>query len=133
MPTPYVLQLHLEFFDMEDVCHPHRGMAVDQRELDARLGEMLPDKLQHQQLVEVRIEQGPDHRVKLPVVVVRAFCKIDDHRRESGPHEQSRGKQPQDDGLENGSLEHKGYKSGLSSFPPQAWTLVLFPPVENEP
>ena len=42
---------------------------------------MLPDKLQHQQLVEIGIEQRADDRVEFPVVVMRAFCKIDDHRR----------------------------------------------------
>ena len=43
---------------------------------------MLPDKLQHQQLVEICIQQGPDDRVKFPVVVVRPFSEIDNHRAE---------------------------------------------------
>ena len=41
---------------------------------------MLPDKLQHQQFVEVRIEQGSRDRVKFPVVVVRPLREVNDHR-----------------------------------------------------
>ena len=40
---------------------------------------MLPDKLQHQQLVEIGIEQGARNRVQLPVMVMRAPRQIDDH------------------------------------------------------
>ena len=40
---------------------------------------MLPDELQHEQLVEIRIEQRPRDGIELPVVVVRAPGQIDDH------------------------------------------------------
>jgi hypothetical protein len=40
---------------------------------------MLPDKLQHQQLVEISIEQGPGNRVEFPVVVVGSLGKVHDH------------------------------------------------------
>src|SRR5580658_3852866 len=40
---------------------------------------MLPDKLQHQQLVEIRIEQGPGDGIELPVMVMRAPGQVDDH------------------------------------------------------
>src|ERR1700739_3562979 len=76
-----VLQLHLELFAVDDFRHPHRRMPIEERELHARLGKMLPDELQHQQLVEIRVEQRPDDGIEFPIVVVRAFCKVDDHRR----------------------------------------------------
>ena len=41
---------------------------------------MPPHKLQHQQFVEVSIEQRSDNRVEFPVVVMRPLSKIDDHR-----------------------------------------------------
>ena len=74
-----MLQLHLQFFDVDDVGHAHRGVPVEKRERHARFGEMLPDELQHQQLVEVGIEQRPDDRVEFPVVVMRAFSEVNDH------------------------------------------------------
>src|ERR1700676_492209 len=77
--SPHVVQLDLELFDVDDVGHPYRGVPIEQRKLDMRLGEMLPDKLQHQQFVKVRVEQRPDYRIKFPVVVMRAFCKVDNH------------------------------------------------------
>jgi hypothetical protein len=41
---------------------------------------MFPDELQHQQLVEVRIEQGSNDRIQFPVVVMRALREVHDHR-----------------------------------------------------
>jgi hypothetical protein len=40
---------------------------------------MLPDKLKHQKLVEIGIQQGSCNRVQFPVVVVRPFRKVHDH------------------------------------------------------
>jgi hypothetical protein len=40
---------------------------------------MLPDKLQHQQLVEIRIQQRSRNRIELPVMVMRASSKVNDH------------------------------------------------------
>src|SRR4051812_13085473 len=41
---------------------------------------MLPDKLQHQQLVEVRVQQRADDRVEFPIMVMGAFGEVDDHQ-----------------------------------------------------
>ena len=41
---------------------------------------MLPNELEHQQLVKVGIKQGPGNRVEFPVVVVRPLGEINDHR-----------------------------------------------------
>src|ERR1700675_3689712 len=40
---------------------------------------MLPDKLQHQQLVEISVEQRARDRVQFPVVIVRPLCEVHDH------------------------------------------------------
>jgi hypothetical protein len=41
---------------------------------------MLPDELKHQELVKIGIEQRPGNRVEFPVVVVRPFGEVNDHR-----------------------------------------------------
>ncbi len=42
-------------------------------------GEVLPDELEHEELVEVGVEEGADDGVELPVVVVRALGEVDVH------------------------------------------------------
>jgi hypothetical protein len=39
---------------------------------------VLPDELEHEEFVEVDVEQGAYDRVETPVVIMRAFCEIDD-------------------------------------------------------
>jgi hypothetical protein len=41
---------------------------------------MLPDELQHQELVKIRIQQGADDWIQFPVVVVRSLGEVHDHR-----------------------------------------------------
>ena len=53
--------------------------AIEQGERGARRGEMLPDELEHQELVEVGIEQRARDRIEFPVMVVRAASEVDDH------------------------------------------------------
>src|ERR1022692_4168971 len=55
------------------------GRAVENGERHARLRVMLPDKLQHQQFVEVGIEQRTRNRVECPVVIVRPLREVHDH------------------------------------------------------
>jgi hypothetical protein len=40
---------------------------------------VLPDELEHEQLVEVGIEQRADDGIELPVVVVGSLCEVDLH------------------------------------------------------
>ena len=40
---------------------------------------MLPDELEHEQLVEIGVEQGARDGIQLPVVIVRAPGQIDNH------------------------------------------------------
>ena len=53
--------------------------AVDDLAGDVDGGEVLPDELEHEQLVEVGVEQRADDGVELPVVVVRALGEVDIH------------------------------------------------------
>src|SRR5271154_1961491 len=73
-----VIELRDELFVGEGI-HGTAGRTVEERELHPRLRVMLPDKLQHQQLVEISVEQGPGDRVEFPVVVVRPLGEIHDH------------------------------------------------------
>ena len=50
---------------------------VQQRELDRRLRPVPKDRLAHQELVEVRVDQRPDDRVDLPAVVPDTGGDID--------------------------------------------------------
>src|SRR6056297_767029 len=51
--------------------------AVDQGKGDRRVGLVAKDRLAHQQLVEIRVDQGPDDRVDLPLVVPDAGGDVD--------------------------------------------------------
>ena len=53
------------------------GLPVDQREGGIDLGVEAPDHLQHQELVEIGVEQAPDDRIELPGVVVDPGRDVD--------------------------------------------------------
>src|SRR5882757_5099666 len=76
--TAGVIELSDELF-MRECVHRTGRRTVIQRELHARPGKMLPDELQHQQLVEIGIEQRPGDRVQFPVVIVRPLREVHDH------------------------------------------------------
>ena len=50
---------------------------------------MLPDELQHQQLIKVGVQQRAHNGVKVPVMVMRAFREVDDHAVSSLPRQNS--------------------------------------------
>ncbi len=56
----------------DDLAQAHRSCAVDERVRGARRGKMLPDELEHEQFVEIRVEQGTRDGIHLPVMIVRA-------------------------------------------------------------
>jgi hypothetical protein len=74
--------LHLlgEIVDCKEVSERHLRGAIEKREGHLGFRKMLPNKLQHQQLIEIGIKQGPSNRVQFPVVVVRPLSEVDDHR-----------------------------------------------------
>jgi hypothetical protein len=47
---------------------------------------MLPNELEHQELVKIGVEQRPRNRVQLPVVVMGASREVDDHDVITLPH-----------------------------------------------
>src|SRR5580692_10888350 len=54
-PTRLV-QLLPQLANVNEIAQPHRTGAIHQCERSLCFGEILPDKLQHQQLVEIRIQ-----------------------------------------------------------------------------
>ncbi len=77
--APGVLHLCRQFFDRKHLCQAHLGRAIAHGQRDSGLGVVLPDELQHQELVEVGVEQRPGDRVEFPVVVMGAACKVHNH------------------------------------------------------
>ena len=68
-----------QFLDGYDVSKSHGSGAIDEAEGSMGVGEMLPDELEHEELVEVGVEQRPSDGIELPIVVVRAPGEIDNH------------------------------------------------------
>ena len=75
----YVLHLGDEGLARDVVGETHRPRSIDDLADDLDLGEVLPDELQHQQLVEVRVEQRADDRVQTPVMVVGPLGEVHIH------------------------------------------------------
>jgi hypothetical protein len=40
---------------------------------------VLPDELQHEELVKVGVKQGSDDGIEFPVVVMSALCEVNNH------------------------------------------------------
>src|SRR6185503_12223085 len=74
-----VLKLFPQLVDIHNLAKPHILRTVHQRERRTRPRKMLPDKLKHQQLVEIRIEQRSRNRIELPIMIVCASRQIDNH------------------------------------------------------
>src|ERR1700679_3777763 len=74
-----VFELLAEFVEDDDVAEADCGGAVLECKAGARAGEMLPDELEHEDLVEVGIEERPGDWVELPVMVVRTAGDVNDH------------------------------------------------------
>ena len=65
----------------DHVAETHRCGAIHQRECRMGSPEVLPDKLQHQQLVEICIQKRSRNRIQLPVMIVRAPGNINNHNK----------------------------------------------------
>ena len=76
---PGLLKLLAELGDVDGFAQAHRGGPVHQRKRHTRARKVLPDELEHQQLIEICIKQGAGNGVKLPVMIVRAPGDIDYH------------------------------------------------------
>ena len=74
-----MVELIAEFALVDDVGEPHRFRPVDQPEGRVDVGRSVPDHLQHQELVEIGIEQRPHDRVDAEAVIVDAGRDIERH------------------------------------------------------
>ena len=68
--APDVVELRPEVVLVDEVRQRHVARAVDQAELDLDVGVAAEHRLQHQELVEVGVEQRAHDRVDAPAVVV---------------------------------------------------------------
>jgi hypothetical protein len=71
-----MIQLCAQFPFVDLVGQAHRLRPVDQREGGVDIRVHAPDHLQHQELVEIRVEQAADDRVKLPGMIVDAARNV---------------------------------------------------------
>ena len=76
-------KLLAQLCEADDFAQAHRRGAIDERECGAGAGEMLPDELEHEELVEIGVEQGARDGIHLPVVIVRAAGEVDNHGKDS--------------------------------------------------
>ena len=94
---------------VDDLGEPDRGRPVDELEGHLPLRMHLPDHLEHQQLVEVRVQQRPDRGVDPKRVVIDAGCDIRSHHanlRSRSGRRQGRG--PSEGGNPAGHERHGG-------------------------
>jgi len=64
---------------VDHIGEAQAGGSVNQREGSGGFGELLPDELEHEELVEIGVEQGSRNRIQLPIVVVGTPSEVDDH------------------------------------------------------
>src|SRR5260370_20935499 len=92
---PCLFQLFPKLMRIDQLGKRHLNGAADERKRSASLRELLPNELEHQQLVKIGIEQRPCNRVQFPVMVMRSPREVDDHNATTLPHsERSSGRSP---------------------------------------
>src|SRR5271155_1346431 len=74
-----VLELVAKFFDLDYIGEANFAGAICEGEGGGGSGELLPDELQHEQLVEIVVQQRARDGIEFPVVVVGAAGQVDDH------------------------------------------------------
>ena len=75
-----MVKLFPELALVDDFGKTNGLRAVDEAEGHARVGMIPEHRLAHEQLVEVRVDQGTDNRVDLPLVVPDAGRDVDHER-----------------------------------------------------
>ncbi len=73
------LELLAELVEVDEMTERNSRAAIGEGEFGVGFGEMLPDELEHEELVEVGIEQRARDRIEFPVMVVGAASEVDDH------------------------------------------------------
>jgi len=74
-----VLELVAKFFDLDYIGEANFAGAICEGEGGGGSRELLPDELQHEQLVEIVVQQRARDGIEFPVVVVGAAGQVDDH------------------------------------------------------
>ena len=74
-----VIELVDQLALVHDIGEPHRRCSVDELESDPALRMHLPDHLEHQKLVEIRVEQRSHRRIDPKRVIIDAGCDIRGH------------------------------------------------------
>src|SRR5208337_1394020 len=81
-----LLQLFPKLIGVNQIAKAYVDGAIDERKRSGCLGEALPDELQHQQFINIGVEQRPRNGVHFPVMVVCAPREVDDHDATTLPH-----------------------------------------------
>ena len=71
-----MVELLAQLARIDDVGEADAGGAVLDAERDLDVPMAAKDRLRHQELVEIRVEHGPDDRVDLPGMVVDPGCDV---------------------------------------------------------
>ena len=74
-----MVELLAELAGIDDVGEAHARRAVLDAEGDLHVAVALPDRLRHEQLVEIGVDHRADDRIDLPSVIVDAGGDVD-HR-----------------------------------------------------
>jgi hypothetical protein len=89
-----VIELGAQFLLVDDFAKPDVAAAIDHRKGDLLIRVEFPDHLQHQQLVEIGIEQAAHDRIEPPAMIVGSRCNVGNCHRGTlarrEPHNQCR-------------------------------------------
>ena len=72
-------ELLAKFVDGDDVAEADGGAAIEESEGGLGGGEVFPDELEHEEFIEVGVEERARDGIEFPVVVVRAAGDVDYH------------------------------------------------------
>jgi len=81
-----LLQMLTKNTDRYKLCETDVSRAIDERERRLGARKTFPDELEHQEFVEIGVEQGAGNGIDFPVMVVSPARKIDDHESIRLPH-----------------------------------------------
>ena len=73
-----VIELGAKLSLVDHLGKTHMPAAIDDRKGDALVRVEFPDHLQHQQLVEIGVEQAAHDRVEPPAVIIGSACNVCD-------------------------------------------------------
>src|SRR5579863_6993035 len=74
-----LIQLGAKLLGVDHLGEAQAGGSVNQRERSGGFGELLPDELEHEEFIEIGVEQGPRNGIQLPIMVVSPPREVDDH------------------------------------------------------